>query len=144
MPLMVTGGFRTGEGMEDALREGSVDAIGLDRPLITDPDVSRLLAGDKLTFASYERTLHWGPGPLSPTSPVFAFKAVNVLGQQGWFYQQLARRADGLELALGRGVLSAFVRYLADEHLTAQRMRRARRIRRAPEAAPVALADEAA
>jgi 2,4-dienoyl-CoA reductase-like NADH-dependent reductase (Old Yellow Enzyme family) len=143
MPLMVTGGFRTGEGMEDALRQGSVDVIGLGRPLITDPDVSRLLAGDKLTLASYERTLRWGPGLLSPTSPVFALKAVNVLGQQGWFYQQIARRADGLERALGRGVFSAFVRYLVDEHLTARRMRRARRGHRAPAAVP-ALADEAA
>jgi 2,4-dienoyl-CoA reductase-like NADH-dependent reductase (Old Yellow Enzyme family) len=144
MPLMVTGGFRTGEGMEDALRQGSVDVIGLGRPLITDPDVSRLLASDKLTLASYERTLRWGPGLLSPTSPVFAFKAVNVLGQQGWFYQQIARRADGLEPALKRGVVSALVRYQADEHLTARRMRRARRGRPASKAAPAALADEAA
>src|SRR5439155_20760944 len=53
MPLMVTGGFRTSAGMEDALRAGSVDVVGLGRPLITDPDVSRLLAGDKPVLAAH-------------------------------------------------------------------------------------------
>ena len=43
---MVTGGFRTRGGMEQALAGGPVDVIGLGRPLCTDPDVpKRLLAG---------------------------------------------------------------------------------------------------
>jgi 2,4-dienoyl-CoA reductase-like NADH-dependent reductase (Old Yellow Enzyme family) len=128
MPLMVTGGFRTREGMEQALAEGSVDMIGLGRPLCTDPQVPRrLLAGEGAALPSYEHSLRWGPGLLAPTSPVFLFKLVNVLGQQGWYYQQLARRGDGLPPVLGRGVFSAFVRYLWDEYKTAWRMHRARR-----------------
>jgi hypothetical protein len=56
---------------------------------------------------------------------VILFKLINLLGQQGWYYQQLARRADGLRPALKRGVLGALVRYLWDEYLTAWRLHRA-------------------
>ncbi|CAH0046694.1 unnamed protein product [Clonostachys solani] len=37
MTLMVTGGFRTREGMEDALAEGACDLIGIARPAIINP-----------------------------------------------------------------------------------------------------------
>lgn len=36
-PLMVTGGFRTRAGMEEALSEGACDLIGLGRPAIVNP-----------------------------------------------------------------------------------------------------------
>ncbi len=127
MPLMLTGGFRTRAGMEQALAGGAVDVIGLARPLCTDAQVPRrLLAGSDETLPSYEHSLRWGPGMFAPSSKVFLFKLVNVLGQQGWYYQQVARAADGLKPALGRGVFSAFVRYLWDEYVTAWRMRRAK------------------
>ena len=126
MPLMVTGGFRTRAGMEQALVGGSVDVIGLGRPLCTDPDVpKRLLAGNHAPLPSYEHSLRLGPGVLAPSSRVILFKLINLLGQQGWYYQQLARRADGLRPALKRGVLGALVRYLWDEYLTAWRLHRA-------------------
>lgn len=129
MPLMVTGGFRSREGMEQAITQDGIEVIGLGRPLCTDPAVpKRLLAGEDLPLPSYEHSLRWGPGPFAPTSKVFLLKLVNVLGQQGWYYQQVARLGDGLGPVLGRGVFSAFVRYLWDEYLTAWRMRRARRI----------------
>jgi hypothetical protein len=127
MPLMLTGGFRTRAGMEQALAEGSVDVVGLARPLCTDAEVPRrLLAGDDTALPSYEHSLKLGAGMFAPGSKVFLFKLVNVLGQQGWYYQQIARAADGLAPALGRSVLSAFVRYLWDEYKTAWRMHRAR------------------
>jgi hypothetical protein len=127
MPLMVTGGFRSRAGMEQALAEGSVDMIGLARPLCTDTDVpKRLLAGDEGPLPNYEHSLKLGTGMLAPTTGVFLFKLINLLGQQGWYYQQIARRGDGLKPALDRGVFSAFVRYLWDEYVTAWNMRRAR------------------
>lgn len=128
MPLMVTGGFRTREGMELAMIEDDIDVIGLGRPLCTDPDVpKRLLTGELSTLPSYERDLRWGTGVFGPTSKVMLFKAVNLLGQQGWYYQQIARLSDGQAPARGRGVFSAFMRYQCDEHVTAWHMRRVRR-----------------
>lgn len=37
VPLMVTGGFRTRQGMEAALREDACDIIGLGRPSVLNP-----------------------------------------------------------------------------------------------------------
>lgn len=128
MPLMLTGGFRSRAGMEEALAGGAVDVIGLARPLCTDADVPRrLLAGSDQPLPTYEHALRWGPGLFAPTSKVYLFKLVNVLGQQGWYYQQIARAGDGLQPDLRRGVFSAFVRYLWDEYATAWRMHRTRR-----------------
>lgn len=127
MPLMLTGGFRSRAGMEEALAGGAVDVIGLARPLCTDADVPRrLLAGSGEVLPSHEHVLKLGSGVFAPSSRVFLFKLVNVLGQQGWYYQQIARMGDGLAPVQGRGVLNAFLRYLWDEYTTAWRMRRAR------------------
>ena len=45
-PLVVTGGFRTAQGMAQAIESGAVDMVGLARILAIEPDVpQRLLAG---------------------------------------------------------------------------------------------------
>lgn len=47
LPLMLTGGFRTLEGMADAVSSGAVDLVGLGRPLTVEPDVpGALLTGE--------------------------------------------------------------------------------------------------
>jgi 2,4-dienoyl-CoA reductase-like NADH-dependent reductase (Old Yellow Enzyme family) len=47
-PLMVTGGFRTAEGMQQALSSGNLDLIGLARSLALDPAFpKKLLANEK-------------------------------------------------------------------------------------------------
>ncbi|MFT4188410.1 MAG: NADH:flavin oxidoreductase/NADH oxidase family protein [Aeromicrobium sp.] len=38
LPLMLTGGFRTAEAMEDAVASGGIDLVGLGRPLAVAPD----------------------------------------------------------------------------------------------------------
>ena len=43
VPLMVTGGFRTAAGMNEALRSGSLDVVGLARLLAIDPDAPAAL-----------------------------------------------------------------------------------------------------
>ncbi|MFT4264989.1 MAG: NADH:flavin oxidoreductase/NADH oxidase family protein [Nocardioides sp.] len=46
LPLMLTGGFRTAGGMVEALESGSIDLVGLGRPLCVQPDFpAELLAG---------------------------------------------------------------------------------------------------
>jgi 2,4-dienoyl-CoA reductase-like NADH-dependent reductase (Old Yellow Enzyme family) len=129
MPLMLTGGFRSRAGMEEALRENACDVIGLGRPLCTQPDFpKRLLRGDVSEGPCHERTLvlsrrRW----LSPASPILLFKVINVLGGQAWYYEQLFRLADRRPLRLSMGVLESFLRYWWSELSTAWRMHRARR-----------------
>ena len=90
---MVTGGFRTRAGMEQALAGGPVDVIGLGRPLCTDPDVPKpLLAGVDAALPSYEHSLRLGSGVFAPSSGVLLFKLINMLGQQRDFLHQSSHR----------------------------------------------------
>lgn len=138
MPLMVTGGFRSREGMEAAISDGECDVIGIARPLCTDVDfVKQLLSGAVDRAPSYEKTVRLSARRwLSGASPVFFIKLINVLGQQGWYYQQLFRLADGKDAQLDRGVLRSFFSYLWNEQTVARRMRAARRRLNAGELPP--------
>ncbi|MEL7547224.1 MAG: NADH:flavin oxidoreductase/NADH oxidase family protein [Pseudomonadota bacterium] len=111
MPLMVTGGFRTVEGMNAALASGEADLIGLGRPLCVDVDApAELLSGAITDLPSWEKTLRIGPGIFGPNSPIGLFKALNGFGAQGWYYTQLHRIADGELPNRKLGVLSAFLK----------------------------------
>lgn len=51
-PLMVTGGFRTVQGMNAALDSGACDFIGLARPMAVETDLTdRLIAGQDVRYA---------------------------------------------------------------------------------------------
>lgn len=111
MPLMVTGGFRTVDGMNAALENGEADLIGLGRPLCVDVDApAQLLSGAITELPKWEKTLRIGPGLLSPNSSIGIVKAMNGFGMQGWFYHQLHRIADGEAPNRKLGVLSAFMK----------------------------------
>ena len=43
VPLMVTGGFRTGTGMSDAITTSATDLVGLARPLALEPGLPSAL-----------------------------------------------------------------------------------------------------
>jgi len=117
MPLMVTGGFRSREGMESALASGDTDMLGIARPFCTHPDVARrLLAREIDELPAFEHRLHLrARGRLSPASPWLAAKMINVLGAQGWYYQQMARLAEGRGFDPRRGVMRSFARYWWDD-----------------------------
>ena len=65
-------------------------------------------------------------GWLSPTSPLLLARVLNVLGAQGWYYQQIFRLADQGRADTALGLLQAAWAYLRDELATARRMHRAR------------------
>lgn len=126
MPLMVTGGFRSREGMTSALASGALDVIGLARPFCTHPDCAReLLAGRIDRLPDFDKTLHLAPrGWRSPASRFLLMKMINVLGAQGWYYQQIDRLARGRPVDTRRGMLRSFLRYWWDDLGRALRMRR--------------------
>ena len=47
IPLVVTGGFRSGRAMNDAQASGATDMIGLARPLAVQPDMANKLLPDQ-------------------------------------------------------------------------------------------------
>lgn len=84
LPLMVTGGFRTRAGMNDALRSGATDVVGMARPLAVDPDLpGRLVRGQTEAAAEH----HVGVG----------VRLLDDLLQIQWYLRQLARMGDGQE-----------------------------------------------
>ena len=126
MPLMVTGGFRSREGMHAALASAALDVIGLARPFCTHPDCAReLLQGHIDRLPAFEQQLHLAArGWCSPTSPLLLMKMINVLGAQGWYYQQMDRLARGRPADLKRGMLRSFLRYWWDDLGRAMRLQR--------------------
>ena len=97
IPLAVTGGFRTRESMQAALEDGSLDVIGLARPLCVEPDLpNRLMDGTAESAPRFENMLRLGPGrALGPASPVGSLKALNSLASVAWFYRQIIKLSEG-------------------------------------------------
>ena len=83
-PLVVTGGFRSAQGMAQAIESGAVDMVGLARMLAIEPDApKKLLAG--------KPTLH----TVKPITT--GIKAIDKLGllEISWYTGQLKRIGRG-------------------------------------------------
>ena len=97
MPLMVTGGFRTKEGIENALQSNICQIVGVGRPLCADPFcIKKMMSGELDELPSVEKTLSLGPWILSSTSPIKLIQVINAFGAMAWCYQQIKRMAAGL------------------------------------------------
>ncbi len=109
-PLLVTGGFRSRQVMEDAISNDGISLIGLARPLCVDPDYpNKLLAGEQ-TIDRFEDGLRVGPGWFGPNSPINLLKAINGFAVMSWYYQQIRRMGQGEEPSRRLSVLWSFIR----------------------------------
>ena len=96
MPLMVTGGFRSKSGMNEALSEGDCDAIGIARPFCIDPNFPNHFFNNEMdTLPTYEHNLVLGNGFWGPNSSSKSLQALNNQSQAGWYYHQIEQLADG-------------------------------------------------
>jgi 2,4-dienoyl-CoA reductase-like NADH-dependent reductase (Old Yellow Enzyme family) len=126
VPLAVTGGFRSREGMEAALAEGAIDVVGLARPLCTEPDVAKaLIEGTSESGRVDERSLRIAGGWLGPSSPNATVRALNAQAQTAWFYEQLLLLAAGGQPDFEVSALAALVRHIRRESSLARARRRA-------------------
>ena len=75
--LMVTGGFRTAEGMARAVQEYGIDLIGVARPMIFEPDLPYKILSGKVAAAC-------------DRPPI----GKNVFEQLSWFQRELRMRAQ--------------------------------------------------
>mgnify|MGYP001551634401 FL=1 len=123
MPLMVTGGFRSARGMNEALAGGDIDVIGLARPLCVDPDFpAKILSGELQEARDIDKGLRIGPGFLGPASPVALIKAINAFARVGWYYEQIYRLADGLKPDLSLSAIRALIAYEKTEKAKARQL----------------------
>lgn len=80
-PLVVTGGFRSQEGMEEAIASGEIDMVGMAKPFALVPDLA-----NKIFQGNYE-TVQTKP---IRTGIKLVDKTAAML-EIGWYEQQLAR-----------------------------------------------------
>lgn len=101
VPLMVTGGFRTVDGMNAALQSGALDMVGLARLLAIDPDAPiALLQGRD------------SPHRVRPITT--GIKSVDRMGimEVVWYTGQLKRIAQGGDPKPNESGLMAFIKSL--------------------------------
>ncbi|SHG93196.1 NADH:flavin oxidoreductase/NADH oxidase family protein [Marivita hallyeonensis] len=95
-PIMVTGGFRTAEAMEEALTEDGIDMIGLARPLCTDPDAAqKLMDGTKSRVGIDEGGLMLGTGALGANTKSWLVNLVNTVSSVEYYAWQMTRMSRG-------------------------------------------------
>lgn len=133
VPLAVTGGFRTPEGMRAALANDLLDVIGLARPLCVDPQVvQRILDGAETPLPAHEQTLKLGGGWFGPNSRNGTLRGLNAQAQTAWYYAQILQLAAGAEpepgLSIHTAVCAHYLRelWLASARKLAQLQRRHR------------------
>jgi len=100
LPLMLTGGFRSAAGMNEALASGAVDLIGLGRPLALEPDLPARLIDGRATSA---RAVDLSTG----------LKKLDALLQGAFHTEQIRRLAGGLAPDAELGKLHVLARYLS-------------------------------
>jgi 2,4-dienoyl-CoA reductase-like NADH-dependent reductase (Old Yellow Enzyme family) len=89
IPLMVTGGFRRREVMEQAIDSGSADLVGLGRPMCVMTDApARLMRGER-ELPRYEAELSLLPPWLVFLNRINLIRTIATFGVLYWFYAQI-------------------------------------------------------
>ena len=98
-PLMLTGGFRSSEGMQAALDSGACDVIGLARSVAINPDFPKEILEGK-DVQSLVKPLTTGVRALDNLIPL----------EVTWYTLQLHRMAKGKDPVMNMSPLSSIVR----------------------------------
>ncbi|TDF37462.1 NADH:flavin oxidoreductase/NADH oxidase family protein [Alteromonadaceae bacterium M269] len=127
IPIMVTGGFRSRDVMENAIEKGETDVIGLARPLCTQPNCSsKFIKGELEQLDDYEQGLVLGKGFLGNNSSLNLIKAINSFGQVGFYYWQIILLSEGLPVEPGLRVFRSFCRHMKNDFKLGMRRKFAR------------------
>ena len=89
VPLMVTGGFRSKSAMEQAIKSGAADLIGIGRPLCTMTDAPKRLLGGMAILPKFVSQLKLFPDWLGVLRKVKMLRGIEGFATQYWYYAQL-------------------------------------------------------
>ena len=89
IPLMVTGGFRRRDVMEQAINAGGADLIGLGRPLCVVTDAPAKLLTGLSELPRFEGQLSMFPPWLTFLNRSTTLRTIASFGIQYWYYAQL-------------------------------------------------------
>ncbi len=118
VPVMLTGGFRTRRGVDQALSSGVAQMVGVGRPLAVRPE----LAGE---FLRGETDLLDRPAPRI-SGPALVKRLSGAAANSGWHRLQMKRTAEGEQANLGLSAPTAAVNYIAVDAALALRSHRSR------------------
>ena len=107
VPLMVTGGFRKRSVIEEAVKSGAADLVGLGRPMCVDTDAPRQLLSGIDELNRYEDHLRGLPawlGFLEKIGPIRVMAAFSIMY---WYYAQMDEIARTGKPNPGMSTLSA-------------------------------------
>jgi 2,4-dienoyl-CoA reductase-like NADH-dependent reductase (Old Yellow Enzyme family) len=89
IPLMVTGGFRRRDAIEQAIASGGADLVGLGRPMCVVTDAPKQLLEGLEELPRFEAQLSLFPPWLSFLTRLKTLRPLAIFGVQYWFYAQL-------------------------------------------------------
>ena len=108
-PFMLTGGFRTRAGMQEALAGGAVDIVGIARPMAVEPDLPKaLLSGHR--------------AEAMPVKLATGIANLDSLIQGSWYQTQIDRMGHGKEPAPALGRWIPVMRYLSSRRVSERRV----------------------
>jgi 2,4-dienoyl-CoA reductase-like NADH-dependent reductase (Old Yellow Enzyme family) len=113
VPLMVTGGFRRRDVIEEAIRSGAADLVGLGRPMCVDTDAPRQLLSGVEALERYEDRLRGLPSWLAFLERIDAVRVMAAFSVMYWYYAQMDEIAHEGEPRQGMSVLGATRRILS-------------------------------
>lgn len=114
-PLVVTGGFRTAQGMQDALTSGAIDVVGLGRLLAVEPDAP-------LRILQNQNPIHH----VKPIRTGIKMVDQRALMEIMWYGRQMRRMGNGEEPKPNESALKSFAFTLMEEGWGIFASRRAR------------------
>lgn len=115
VPLMVTGGFRRRDAMEQALSSGAADLIGLGRPLCVETDAPARLLDGLAELPRLEDELSLFPKPLEGLTRLTTLRALAGFAVMYWYYAQLEEIGTRGQADRDLTVLAATLRILKQQ-----------------------------
>jgi 2,4-dienoyl-CoA reductase-like NADH-dependent reductase (Old Yellow Enzyme family) len=110
VPLMATGGFRTRAVIEQAVKSGAADLVGLGRPMCVDTDAPRQLLAGADSLERYEDRLSGLPAWLSFLERIAPVKVLAAFSVMYWYYAQIEEIAKTGKAKPNMSVISASLR----------------------------------
>ncbi|MFE2491952.1 NADH:flavin oxidoreductase/NADH oxidase family protein [Streptomyces mirabilis] len=121
IPIAVTGGFRSRDGMAEAVAAGECDVVGIGRPTATTPDAADvILTGRAEAVVAHQMRY----GMRRVLGKVADIKALDGVLDLSWHADQLHRLGAGLEPDLRRGRLATTVSMVRRNGRTSFRRKR--------------------
>ncbi len=107
IPLMVTGGLRRLDAMNEVLNSGCADMVGIGRPMCVVTDAPNQLLDGVAELPRFEDTLSLLPGALKFLNGIKLVRTVGAFATQYWFYEQIAALGHTGRTQVEVGVMAA-------------------------------------